>query len=68
MNGRKQIQTIVDEIDNCIKNYNDEALTLRLPFPAGWAIPSFIQPGKFKEISGMSVSGLSAAQKAGLCA
>ena len=34
MNGRiyewqKQIQIIVDEIDKCIKNYNDEALTLR---------------------------------------
>lgn len=28
---QKQIQTIVDEIDRCIKNYNDEALTLRFP-------------------------------------
>ena len=26
---QKQIQVIVDEIDNCIKHYNDEALTLR---------------------------------------
>ena len=25
---RKQIQIIVDEIDECIKNHNDEALTL----------------------------------------
>ena len=26
---QKQIQVIVDEIDKCIKNHNDEALTLR---------------------------------------
>ena len=26
---KKQIQIIVDEIDQCIKGYNDEALTLR---------------------------------------
>ena len=26
---RRQIQTIVDEIDRSIKNYQDEALTLR---------------------------------------
>ena len=26
---QKQIQIIVDEIDKCVKNYNDEALTLR---------------------------------------
>ena len=26
---QKQIQMIVDEIDSCIKNYEDEALTLR---------------------------------------
>ena len=26
---QKQIQVIVDEIDNCIKHYNNEALTLR---------------------------------------
>lgn len=25
---QKQIQIFVDEIDKCIKNYNDEALTL----------------------------------------
>lgn len=26
---QKQIQIIVDEIDSCIRNYNDEVLTLR---------------------------------------
>ena len=26
---QRQIQMIVDEIDSCIKNYEDEALTLR---------------------------------------
>ena len=26
---QRQIQMIVDEIDNCIKNHDDEALTLR---------------------------------------
>ena len=26
---KKQIQIVVDEIDRCIKGYNDEALTLR---------------------------------------
>ena len=26
---QKQIQIIVDEIDSCIKSYQDEALTLR---------------------------------------
>jgi AraC family transcriptional regulator len=48
----KQIQIIVDEIDNCIKNYNDEALTLRfLSRKLGYS--EFHTTRKFKEISGM---------------
>ncbi len=49
---QKQIQIIVDEIDNCIKNYNDEALTLRfLSRRLGYS--EFHTTRKFKEISGM---------------
>lgn len=48
----KHIQTIVDEIDKCIKNYNDEALTLRfLSHKLGYS--EFYTTRKFKEISGM---------------
>lgn len=47
-----QIQIIVDEIDRCIKNYNDEALTLRsLSRKLGYS--EFHTTRKFKEISGM---------------
>ncbi len=49
---QKQIQIIVDEIDNCIKNYNDEVLTLRaLSHRLGYS--EFYMTRKFKEISGM---------------
>lgn len=49
---QKQIQIIVDEIDRCIKNYNDEALTLRfLSRKLGYS--EFYTTRKFKEISGM---------------
>ena len=49
---KKQIQIIVDEIDKCIKNYNDEALTLRfLSRRLGYS--EFYTTRKFKEISGM---------------
>jgi AraC-like DNA-binding protein len=49
---QKQIQIIVDEIDKCIKNYNDEALTLRfLSRRLGYS--KFYTTRKFKEISGM---------------
>ena len=49
---QKQIQIIVDEIDNCIKNYNDEALTLCcLSRRLGYS--EFYTTRKFKEISGM---------------
>lgn len=49
---QKQIQIIVDEIDNCIKNYNDEVLTLRaLSHKLGYS--EFYITRKFKEISGM---------------
>ena len=49
---QKQIQIIVDEIDNCIKNYNDEALTLScLSRRLGYS--EFYTTRKFKEISGM---------------
>ena len=51
---RKQIQIIVDEIDKCIKNYNDEALTLRaLSKKLGYS--QFHTTRKFKEISGMQL-------------
>lgn len=49
---QKQIQIIVDEIDECIKNHNDEALTLRiLSCKLGYS--EFYTTRKFKEISGM---------------
>ena len=49
---QKQIQTIVDEIDQCIKNHNDEALTLRfLSRRLGYS--EFYTTRKFKEVSGM---------------
>ena len=48
----KQIQTIVDAIDECIKNRNDEALTLQmLAQKLGYSV--FHTTRKFKEISGM---------------
>lgn len=49
---QKQIQIIVDEIDKCIKNYNDEALTLRL-FSRRLGYSEFYITRKFKEISGI---------------
>ncbi len=49
---QKQIQIIVDEIDRCIKDYNDEALTLRfLSNKLGYS--EFYTTRKFKEVSGM---------------
>ena len=49
---KKQIQIIVDEIDQCIKGYNDEALTLRfLSRRLGYS--EFYTTRKFKEISGI---------------
>lgn len=49
---QKQIQVIVDEIDKCIKSYNDETLTLRfLSRKLGYS--EFYTTRKFKEISGM---------------
>lgn len=49
---QKQIQMIVDEIDKCIKDYNDEALSLRfLSRSLGYS--EFYTSRKFKEISGM---------------
>lgn len=49
---QKQIQIIVDEIDKCIKNHNDEALTLHvLACKLGYS--EFYATRKFKEISGM---------------
>ncbi|WP_196591399.1 helix-turn-helix transcriptional regulator [Pectinatus frisingensis] len=47
-----QIQIIIDEIDKCIKNYNDEVLTLRfLSRRLGYS--EFYATRKFKEVSGM---------------
>lgn len=49
---QKQIQMFVDEIDQCIKNYNDEALTLSfLSRSLGYS--EFYTTRKFKAISGM---------------
>ncbi|OBR63790.1 AraC family transcriptional regulator [Paenibacillus oryzae] len=49
----KQIQTIVDEIDNCMKDHNDEALTLSfLSRKLGYS--ECYTTRKFKEICGMS--------------
>ena len=49
---QKQIQIFIDEIDKCIKNYNDEALTLQsLSRRLGYS--EFYTTRKFKEISGM---------------
>lgn len=48
----KQIQIIVDEIDECIKNHNGEFITLRfLSRKLGYS--EFHTTRKFKEISGM---------------
>lgn len=48
----KQIQIIVNEIDECIKYHNDEALTLRaLSDKLGYS--EFYTTRKFREISGM---------------
>lgn len=48
----KQIQVIVDEIDECIKHHNGEAITLRfLSHKLGYS--EFHTTRKFKEISGM---------------
>lgn len=49
---QKQIQTIVNEIDLCIKAYNGEVLTLRqLSQKLGYS--EFHTTRKFKEITGM---------------
>ena len=49
---RRQIQTIVDEIDGCIRNHDDEALMLRaLSRKLGYS--EFHTTRKFREISGM---------------
>lgn len=49
---RKQIQVIVDEIDECIRQRDDEALTLNfLSRKLGYS--DFHTTRKFKEISGM---------------
>ena len=51
---QRQIQMIVDEIDSCIKNYEDEALTLRcLSRRLGYS--EFYTTRKFREISGMQL-------------
>ena len=48
----EQIQIIVDEIDECIKHFDDEALTLRfLSRKLGYS--EFHTTRKFKEITGM---------------
>lgn len=49
---QKQIQIIVDEIDRCIEQRNDEALTLRA-LSHKLSYSEFYITRKFKEISGM---------------
>lgn len=49
---QKQIQKIIDEIDICIKNNNDEDLSLKyLSNKLGYS--EFYVSRKFREISGM---------------
>lgn len=51
---QQQIQIIINEIDQCIKNHNDEALTLNcLARRLGYS--EFYMTKKFKEISRMSL-------------
>ena len=51
---KQQIQAIVDEIDNCIKKREDEALTLKfLSDKSGYS--EFYFTRKFREISGMQL-------------
>lgn len=49
---RKQIQIIVDEIDRCIRNRNNEVLTLRL-LAQRLSYSEFYTTRKFKEIASM---------------
>lgn len=49
---QKQIQIFIDEIDKCIKNYNDEALTLQ-SLSRRLSYSEFYTTRKFREISGM---------------
>ena len=49
---QKQIQVIVDQIGQCIKNHDDEALTLHCLF-GRLGYSEFHTTRKFKEISGM---------------
>lgn len=49
---RKQVQIVVDKIDECIKHHNDEAITLRL-LSRELGYSEFYTTRKFKEISGM---------------
>lgn len=49
---RRQIQLIVNEIDRCIKNHSDDALTLR-SLSARLGYSEFYTTRKFREISGL---------------
>lgn len=49
---QKTIQHIVDRIDDCIRNKNDESLTLKL-LAQEFGYSEFHFSRKFKEISGM---------------
>lgn len=50
---QKQIQVIIDEIDRCIKQQNDEAMTLSV-LSRKLNYSEFYITRKFKEISGMT--------------
>ena len=50
----KNVQRLVDEIDVCMKNHDDETLTLKhLSEKLGYS--EFYVSGKFREISGMTL-------------
>lgn len=63
---QKQIQYVVNVIDESIKAHQDEFLTLNaLADQLGYS--EFYTARKFKAISGNGVSGLSAPAETGLC-
>ena len=64
---QKTIQHIVDRVDDCIRNKNDESLTLKL-LAQEFGYSEFHFSRKFREISGMQFPGVSSLPKAGVLA
>ena len=62
----RQIQSIVDEIDRCIRQQDSEALTLQALGPQAGLLRILYHP-KVRGDLGHAASGLSAGQEAGLC-